>query len=262
LRYLLFIPVYNCEKQITRVLESIRINKVDENFLEIIVVDNRSTDLTIEAVKSYTENNDLKVTILQNKENYNLGGSHKVAFKYMIENNYDFIMVLHGDDQANVEDIQQFIDISVFNRYDKIMGSRFMKKSKIEGYSLLRKYGNVLMNIFTSVMTNHLIKDLGSGLNMYSSNFVKSDFFNDCSDNLTFNNHLIFCDPEMKERFIYLPIQWKEEDQISNAKLIKQAIEIIGLSIRKSVISLKNRKKKHRKLCLHSTHEYIKIGDN
>ena len=169
----MFIPVYNCEKQITRVLESIRINKVNENFLEIIVVDNRSTDSTIEAVKSYRENNDLKVTILQNKENYNLGGSHKVAFKYMIENNYDFILVLHGDDQAHVEDVQQFIDVSVFNRYDKIMGSRFMKKSKIEGYSLLRKYGNVFMNIFTSVMTNHLIKDLGSGLNMYSSNFVK-----------------------------------------------------------------------------------------
>ncbi len=258
----MFIPVYNCEKQITRVLESIKVNNVTENFHEIIVVDNRSTDSTIEAVKSYRENNDLKITILQNRANYNLGGSHKVAFNYMIENNYDYIMVLHGDDQAHVEDIQQFIDISILNRYDKIMGSRFMKKSKIEGYSLLRKYGNVLMNTFTSVMTNHFIKDLGSGLNMYSLNFVKSDFYIECSDNLTFNNHLIFCDPEMKKRFTYLPIQWKEEDQISNAKLIKQALEIIGLSIRKSVIFLKNKNKIHGKLCQHTVHEYIKIGNN
>ena len=258
----MFIPVYNCERQITRVLESLSVNKTNENFLEIIVVDNRSTDFTIEAVKGYRDNNDLKVTILQNKDNYNLGGSHKVAFKYMIENNYDYILVLHGDDQANVEDIQQFIDISVLNRHDKIMGSRFMKKSKIEGYSLLRKYGNILMNTFTSVMTNHFIKDLGSGLNMYSLNFVKSDFYSECSDNLTFNNHLIFCDPEMKKRFIYLPIQWKEEDQISNAKLIKQAIEIIGLSIRKSISFIKKKNRIHGKLCQHSVHEYIKIGNN
>lgn len=34
-----------------------------------------------------------------------MGGSHKVAFNYAIENNFDYIIVLHGDDQGSISDM-------------------------------------------------------------------------------------------------------------------------------------------------------------
>ncbi len=51
-RILLFIPAYNCENQIVRVLDSLdaRVMKYVD---EVIVVNNRSTDNTEEAVKKY-----------------------------------------------------------------------------------------------------------------------------------------------------------------------------------------------------------------
>lgn len=42
-KILLFIPMYNCEKQITRVLSQIN-DKIRQYISEIIVVNNRSTD--------------------------------------------------------------------------------------------------------------------------------------------------------------------------------------------------------------------------
>ncbi len=73
-KILLFIPAYNCEKQIVRVLNQITpvmlayINK-------IIVVNNRSTDNTEQAVLDYKMNHQtMPITLLRNRENYGLGG--------------------------------------------------------------------------------------------------------------------------------------------------------------------------------------------
>ena len=51
-KILLFIPMYNCKNQITRVLQQID-NTVKEFITEVIVVDNGSTDGGREAVLEY-----------------------------------------------------------------------------------------------------------------------------------------------------------------------------------------------------------------
>jgi possible glycosyltransferase len=53
--------MFNCEKQIIRVLNQIN-EKVREYITEIIVVDNRSTDKSQEKVINYIENNKDKNT--------------------------------------------------------------------------------------------------------------------------------------------------------------------------------------------------------
>ena len=117
-KILLFIPMFNCEKQITRVLNQID-EKVREYITEIIVVDNRSTDKSQEKVINYIENNkDKNIKLFLNNENYNLGGSHKVAFNYAIKNNFDYIIVLHGDDQGNLSDFLPILKEEIYKKYD------------------------------------------------------------------------------------------------------------------------------------------------
>ena len=72
---LLFIPMYNCEKQITRVLRQLN-KEVCSYLTEVIIVNNRSADGGEKAVTEYIENHDIpvKVTLLRNDENYGLGG--------------------------------------------------------------------------------------------------------------------------------------------------------------------------------------------
>ena len=101
-KIMVFIPVYNCEKQITRVLSQINddvLTYVDE----IIVVNNLSTDNTVKVTRDYLlKHRELPCKIINNNANFNLGGSHKVAFNYALENDFDYVIVLHGDDKKNV----------------------------------------------------------------------------------------------------------------------------------------------------------------
>ena len=104
-RILLFIPMYNCEKQIVRVLGQLT-DEVCSYLSEVIVVNNRSTDNGEEAVIDYLKNNELpiKASLLRNDDNYGLGGSHKVAFQYAVQNGFDYVFELTVKDAAALSD--------------------------------------------------------------------------------------------------------------------------------------------------------------
>lgn len=222
-KILVFIPGYNCEKQIVRVLK-----QFDENVLkyidEIIFVNNRSTDNTEKAVLDYKkEHGELPIKVLRNDENYNLGGSHKVAFNYALKNKYDYLIVLHGDDQGDIHDLLPYLENGEFRNFDCLLGSRFLKASKLEGYSKFRIFGNRVFNIIYSMCIGRKIKDLGSGLNMYNTKIFENNFYHKFPDRLTFNCCMLFAADYYKQTIKFFPISWREEDQISNVKMFSQA---------------------------------------
>lgn len=229
---LVFIPMYNCEKQIVRVL-----SKFDKEVLEyvdeVIVVNNRSTDGGETAVLEFKEKHpEVPAKLFRNRDNYGLGGSHKVAFNYALDNGFDYVIVLHGDDQGDIHDLLPYLkDGSAYN-YDSFLGSRFEKESKLVNYSGFRIFGNHVFNAFMTVMMGRKITDLGSGLNMYSTDYLKSGFYKYFINTLTFNVYLLMYGVYSKSNFRFFPLTWREEDQISNAKFFKQSREILKVVFR------------------------------
>jgi glycosyltransferase involved in cell wall biosynthesis len=219
--------MYNCEKQIVRVINQFN-DEVNEYIDEILIVDNRSTDNSVEvATTLLKERKKIKAHVVQNDENFNLGGSHKVAFNYAVDNGFDYVIVLHGDDQGHINDIIPYIKDGTFLQYDSLLGARFLKGAKITNYSFTRILGNWGFNTLASIITLRKIYDLGSGLNLYSTDFLKSKFYLFFPNHLMFNEYLLLYTCWVKSKFRFVPITWREEDQVSNAKLLKVSYWIL-----------------------------------
>ena len=194
-KLLVFIPAYNCEKQVTRVLSQLLDQRIAPWVGECIVVNNRSADGTEAAVQDWMARHpDAPVRLLRNDQNYGLGGSHKVAFGYAAAHGYEHLVVLHGDDQGAIADLLPILNDGTYKKYDCCLGSRFMKGSKTGGYSALK--------------------------NEYYKKFPDTLYFNDC---------MILALCQMKQRVLFFPISWREEDQVSNNKLTSFGISLLKL---------------------------------
>ena len=229
-RILLFIPTYNCSKQIGRVLA--QLDGVDRYFAEVLVVDNISLDNTLEAAREAARGSKLPVTIVRNNHNYGLGGSHKVAFGYAIDNGFDYCVVLHGDDQGSIHDLIPHLEAGTHRDIDCLLGARFAPGAKLEGYAAFRTFGNHVFNFLFSLAAGRRLHDLGSGLNLYRVSRLMGANFHGFANNLTFNYYLILASVNWGWKIRFFPITWREDDQISNVKIVRQSLQILRILTR------------------------------
>lgn len=219
IKILVAIPVYNCEKQIPRVLEGFD-DKLLSRVEKVVVIDNCSKDDTIAAAKKAAKKiGSNKIEIWKNKSNYNLGGTHKVAFLAGENLNVDYVAVLHGDNQATTQELNLLIDTAEKDcSLGAVLGCRFMKGSKLNGYSSERIYGNRAINILYSIVALRPSRDLGSGLNLFRLKDLADHRYLGFGDTITFNIDLLLDYFKKKTPLAYVPITWSEDDQASNAR--------------------------------------------
>jgi glycosyltransferase involved in cell wall biosynthesis len=222
------IPAYNCARQIGRVLRQFDA-EVAPLFEEVVVIDNRSRDGTIEAAIAAAKDNCLlPISVLRNEDNYNLGGSHKVAFARCLEKGYDGVVILHGDDQGRIADFADLQDDIARTDARCILGARFHPRSSLNGYPLARIAGNIVFNWIYALCAGARVHDMGSGLNYYSRQLIERGIHLRMPDDLTFNNCMLLATYAARETVLFKPISWREEDQTSNARLVRQSLRLLN----------------------------------
>lgn len=228
-RMLIFIPAYRCQAQITRVISQFDA-EVQALIDAVIVVDNISPDGTLQAaIDSAGTISGCRFIVWKNDDNYGLGGSHKAAFCYALEEGYEYLIVLHGDDQADIHDLVPFLKKQMHKKVDCLLGARFMKDSRLIGYSKFRTFGNRVYNLLFGLAVKKRVYDLGSGLNLYKLDAFKDFYYKKFPDDLTFNYVMLLASYHREQRVEFFPISWREEDQSSNVRLFRQAFKVLGL---------------------------------
>jgi dolichol-phosphate mannosyltransferase len=226
-RILVFIPCYNCAPQIGRVLAQFQ-GPIASRFAEILVLDNRSRDGTVEAAIAGLEGCETpRVTIARNLENYNLGGSHKAAFAYARRLGFTHLAVLHGDDQGAIADLEPVLSTGTHQRFDACLGARFAPGARLVGYSRFRIFGNHVFNALTSFAARRRVWDLGSGLNIFALDAISDTDIRRYADDLRFNLFLLFGLIDARKSLRFFPISWREADQISNVKIVSLAMKTL-----------------------------------
>lgn len=232
-KILVFVPAYRCERQVTRVLDQFD-DAVQRRLHTVLTIDNRSPDGTLAAAIEHGRERfrQCRFVAWLNAENYGLGGSHKVAFQYALEHGFDYLIVLHGDDQACIQDILPKLARGEHTQVDCLLGARFMPGSALQGYSALRTFGNRFYNALFSIAVRQRVRDLGSGLNLYRVAAFRNGHHMAFPDDLTFNYAMLLASYHLKQRVAFFPITWREADQVSNVRLVRQALRVLGLLLR------------------------------
>jgi dolichol-phosphate mannosyltransferase len=229
---LLVIPTFNCAPQICGLIESLA--PVADYWDEIWFVDNGSTDETLQRALCHVDiflSKSKKIKILSNSQNIGLGGTHKTVFEKAIIAQFATLTIFHGDHQAKFYDAIKALEFSKDNPGIFILGSRFLRESRLIGYSKLRSIFNRSMNLYYSILLNRQIHDLGSGLNIFPVWQLKNLDLNKLPNDLTFNIEFLKWLILSKKEISWFPITWVEEDQISNVRVIKQTIKTLKLAI-------------------------------
>lgn len=228
-RILVFIPAYNCAAQIGRVLA--QFDTVPAGlFAEILVLDNGSKDGTREAALAAVPSvKACPVIVARNQANYNLGGSHKSAFAYAVARGYTHVVVLHGDDQGHIRDLLPILERGEHRQYDACLGARFKRGSRLQGYSRFRIFGNHVFNALFSIASLRRIVDLGSGLNIFAQSIFADPSLARYADDLRFNVYLLLGMIDRGMSFEFFPISWREDDQVSNVKIVSQSLKTLQI---------------------------------
>lgn len=235
LKVLCFIPMRNCQSKIGTLLTKFP-GKLTEHLSEILVVDNASTDSSIdEARKGLASLYGIKVTLLQNSTNFGLGGSHKIAFNYAWENGYDYLFIVHGDNSA---DPNQFVSVieKDLSKYDLILSDRISAGSESGNYPAHRRFFNWILSKVVSILTFSPVKDFTGGpLNIYRVSPFLNQFENSIknfSNYVDFPQYAILYGIFRRMRMTFIPVDFIEQDSKSFNKLAIQFLKALLLAFR------------------------------
>lgn len=236
LRVLIFVISYNHELYLTKVLERLpaSLNEDPRIQCEVLVIDDGSPDRTFETGHEFLKNySRFPVTLLKNPKNLGFGGNQKIGYQYAIDNNYDHVVLVHGDGQYAPELIPTLIEPLLVNEADAVFGSRMMHpKDALKGKMPLYKWlGNKVLTTLENTLTGSALSEWHSGFRLYSVAALKQIPFSYNSDYYDFDTDIILQLLGAGLRIKELPIPTFYGDEVSNVDVFKYGRKILWACI-------------------------------
>ena len=184
----IIIPAYNSEKFIRRCLDSV-VNQIYKN-IEIIVVDDASTDNTEKIIKEYAEK-DNRIKIV-NKENGGLSSARNEGLKYVTS---DYVGFVDSDDWIEPDTYELALSAVQKNNVDFVSwGAKIVLdddiKEETPSIASARNYHNLKLIGYHNVTDSVLTKTTVTVWNkLFKISIIRDN-------NLTFPNGLLYEDNE------------------------------------------------------------------
>lgn len=161
MKVLIFIPAYNEQYTIKNVVEDLRLNCPEFDY---VVIDDGSSDDT----KNVCRENGFPCISLP--VNLGLDGVFQTGIRYALMKGYDIAMPFDGDGQHNAEYIVPMVK-KMLEGYDIVIGSRFVGEKKRGG---LRVVGSGIISFFFRMTTGARMTDPTSGMRMVNKKIIRA----------------------------------------------------------------------------------------
>ncbi len=157
----IIVPVRNESNIINEIFDYFLSNLKDIKY-EVLIINDFSDDDTFDKCKklvSETEN----FRIFDNKKK-GLGGALNLGIN---EAKGDYISIMMADLSDDIEDLKRYNKLMQQDNFDAILGSRFMRDSKVTGYPIQKLILNRIFNFFVSIVFLNKYNDYTNAFKMY-----------------------------------------------------------------------------------------------
>jgi glycosyltransferase involved in cell wall biosynthesis len=153
------VPAYNEEKLIGQVLDTM------PDFVDlIIVVDDASTDSTLERVEAYRARLADRLVLLHHGNNQGVGAAIITGYKQALARNAEVIAVMAGDGQMDPDDLERVVAPVARDEADYTKGNRLFRGESWQMIPRHRYLGNAVLSLLTKMASGYWhIADSQSG---------------------------------------------------------------------------------------------------
>lgn len=194
-RLLIFIVAYNAQTTIKSVLSRIPRSLSDNYDVEVLIIDDSSTDDTFHEGRRAEASLGLpfSITILKNPVNQGYGGNQKIGYHYAKQFQFDYVALIHGDGQYAPEALPNLMQSFASEQADAVFGSRMLTRgAALHGGMPLYKYiGNKILTRFENALLQTHFSEFHSGYRIYRIAALEQVPFNLNTNDFHFDTEII-----------------------------------------------------------------------
>ncbi|MDO9510327.1 MAG: glycosyltransferase [Bacteroidales bacterium] len=167
------IPVFNEERSIIKTLDSVSAVSLPAAIkMEIVVVNDCSTDKTAESVKTFiTENPLLDIHFFEHKINMGKGAAMHTG---IAKATGDYLMVQDADLEYDPADYITLLQPIIDGKADVVYGSRFMGGKPHRILFFWHSLGNKFLTMVSNAFTNLNLSDMETGYKVFRADIIKN----------------------------------------------------------------------------------------
>jgi glycosyltransferase involved in cell wall biosynthesis len=161
MKLIIYMPALNEEEGMGDVIKHLpkNINGIDN--VEILVVDDGSTDNTAKIAR------ESGASVVSHSTNKGVGKAFQTAVQYALENNADILVSIDADRQFNSDQIPEMIKPLLNNKADMVTGNRF-EDGMPENMPKTKYWGNKQMSRLISLISGQKFRDVSCGFRAYN----------------------------------------------------------------------------------------------
>jgi glycosyltransferase involved in cell wall biosynthesis len=232
MRVAVFVVAYNAEAHIRETLR--RIPQALRDLLQCIYVfDDRSKDGTIEAARQLQDEIP-KLQVFTTPTNQGYGGNQKLGYRYAIEQDFDVVVLLHGDGQYAPEVLPRLLAPFADPDIAAVFGSRMMVPGAARhgGMPFYKRVGNRILTTLQNSLLRARLSEFHSGYRAYRVAALRRIPFRYNTNDFHFDTEIIVQLFGTGQKIREVPIPTYYGDEICNVDGVAYGVNCIATVLR------------------------------
>lgn len=166
MKVLIIIPAYNEDENIIKLIKIIQNEYAN---IDIILIDDSNNFITKQNIENYKFSN---LKYIKRDMKMGRGSAIRYGFEYANKHSFDYTIEMDSDCSHDPKEIKFLLQKITNKNYDLVIGSRYLKESKIIGWPIKRKVFSKLANLLAQFLFGFDISDYTNGFRIYNSRSI------------------------------------------------------------------------------------------